>query len=86
MYSKYKKHFSELTLKNHLIYLINLYLKKQSNTSELFTPEEEADMDITVNAIPYFDYVSKIDIVDTNIMEYKAHIYIEKYCFRIIKK
>jgi len=59
MFDKYQQDNNIKTLKNHLVYVINLYLTKQIYSSTMFSPEEEDDIDIMINAIPYFEYISQ---------------------------
>jgi hypothetical protein len=70
---------SKNTLKNHFIYLTNLYFMKELSGHKYFTTEEEGDMVQVINAIPYFDYVTKSG-VSTDI-EKRALQYIQKYLF-----
>jgi hypothetical protein len=59
MFDKYQQDNNTKTLKNHLVYVINLYLTKQIWSSTMFSPEEEEDIDFMINAIPYFEYISQ---------------------------
>jgi len=47
------------TLKNHLIYIIKLHISKQLGKTQFFTDEERDDIDIMINAVPYFEHISK---------------------------
>jgi len=76
LYSKYKKSVLQNTLKNHLIYLVNMYLLKQEDKTRLFAPEEERDIDIMINAVPYYDYISANPDLSEN---QEAHQYIKTY-------
>ena len=76
LFLKYKKSVLRNTLKNHLIYLVNMYLLKQEDKTRLFTPDEERDIDIMINAIPYYDYISANPDLSEN---QEAHQYIKTY-------
>jgi len=47
------------TLKNHLVYIIKLHISKQLGKTRFFTDEESDDIDIMINAVPYFEHISK---------------------------
>lgn len=47
------------TLKNHLVYIIKLHISKQLGKTQFFTDEEKDDIDIMINAVPYFEHLSK---------------------------
>jgi hypothetical protein len=69
MVDKYKTFTEITTLKNHIIYIVHLHLTNknivhlhltnETNSSNMFTDEELADMDTMINAIPYFEHLSK---------------------------
>jgi hypothetical protein len=59
MVERYRTYMETRTLKNHIIYVIGLHLSKQIDCSTMFTDEESADMDTMINAIPYFEHLSK---------------------------
>ena len=51
---------SELkTLKNHIVYVVMLYIMRDINDLATFTSTEITDIDIMINAIPYFEHLSK---------------------------
>jgi len=54
---KYRNDTEMITLKNYIIYVIQLHLSKEINNSEYFTEEELSDMDISVQPIPFFEYL-----------------------------
>lgn len=47
------------TLKNHLVYIIKLHISKQLGKTQFFTDEENNDIDIMINAVPYFEHLSE---------------------------
>jgi hypothetical protein len=47
------------TLKNHIIYVVKLYISKQINKSTTFTETEMSDIDFMINAIPYFEFLDE---------------------------
>jgi hypothetical protein len=53
-----------------------MYLLKQEDKTRLFTPDEERDIDIMINAIPYYDYISANPDLSEN---QEAHQYIKTY-------
>jgi hypothetical protein len=55
----YKKESYQNTLKNRLVYIIKLQISNQLGKSKFFTDEEKADIDIMINAVPYFEHISK---------------------------
>lgn len=62
MVDKYKADVSSRSLKNHIIYVVMLCVAKQIGNSTNFTSEEKKNMDISLNPIDYFDYLSKLEI------------------------
>jgi len=89
---KYDEHIKTNTLFNHLIYLVKLYLSNQTpQTTETkqkryLTPTEENDLDLMINAIPYFEYVSHINETDETIeqIETEGLKYIQKYMLGLV--
>lgn len=77
MFMKHKKLIAQNTIKNHIIYLVNIYLMKQEGHIRFFTPEEEHDIDVMLNAIPYYDYISSNPDLPEN--DKDAHKYIQSY-------
>jgi hypothetical protein len=55
----YQNETRENTLKNHLIYIIKLHISRQLGKSRFFTDEEQTDIDVMINAVPYFEHISK---------------------------
>jgi len=53
---KYRIDTETRSLKNYVIYVIQLILSKSVNCSDFFTVDEHNDMNITINPIPYFEY------------------------------
>ena len=59
LYEKYEKVCYETILKNHIIYVIKLYIFDKTDNSYYNTEEEEKEMDnIALDLIPYFEYLS----------------------------
>ena len=56
---KYRVDTEMRSLKNYVIYVIQLILSKQINNSEFFTIEEKNDMHISMDPIPYFEYLHR---------------------------
>jgi hypothetical protein len=57
---KYTSFTIENTIKNNLIYILKLYLcEKLDDKTTYFTDEELADIENSLNLIPYFEYVTK---------------------------
>lgn len=87
---KYEKDCHLKTLKNHIIYLASLYLIKESGQSKYFTEEELNDIELTINIIPYFEYLNKLgytleDIhIDMNI-EYNDTTLVSDVAFNILE-
>jgi hypothetical protein len=95
LYSKYEVHTKKITLKNNLIYLVKLYLSNQTTQTtqttetkqkKYLTPTEENDLDLMINAIPYFEYVSHKNESDETIepIEIEGLKYIQKYMFGLV--
>lgn len=59
MFNKYQKNSDLKTVKNHIVYIITLHLSKRSNFIGIYSEQEESDMDIMIDAIPYFNYISE---------------------------
>jgi len=58
MIEKYYTDSAVRTLKNHLVYIVNLHISKQINIDTMFSDEEINDMDIIINSIPFFEQLS----------------------------
>ena len=54
----YQTEMHKNTLKNHLVYIIKLHISNQLGKSIYFTDKEKMDLDIMINAVPYFEYLS----------------------------
>jgi len=59
---KYETSLYENKIKNYIIYVINLYLTAKTNAHQIFTDREQLEMDITVDIMPYLEYISKRDL------------------------
>jgi hypothetical protein len=57
MIDKYNMDTELKTLKNHLIYVVQLYVRRDMTDS--FTTTEMEDIDLMMNAIPYFEYLTE---------------------------
>ena len=55
----YQKESYKNTLKNHLIYIIKLHISKQLGKTRFLTHEEQTDIDVMINAVPYFEHLSE---------------------------
>jgi CHAT domain-containing protein len=55
----YQKESYKNTIKNHLIYIIKLHISKQLGKTRFLTDEEKDDIDIMINAVPYFEHLSE---------------------------
>jgi len=66
---KYRNDTEITSLKNYLIYVIQMIISKYINKSEFFTVDEAKDMDISMNPIPYFEYLCRnSNTIDSDIM------------------
>jgi len=54
----YQTESQKNTLKNHLVYVIKLHISNQLGKSKYLTNEEQKDIDVMINAVPYFEYLS----------------------------
>ncbi len=59
---KYETSLYENKIKNYIIYVINLYITAKTNTHQIFTDREQLEMDISVDIMPYLEYISKRDL------------------------
>jgi hypothetical protein len=59
MVDLYQTESQKNTLQNHLIYIIKLHISKQLGKTQFFTDEENNDIDIMINAVHYFEHLSK---------------------------
>jgi len=71
MIKKYNHAMYMNIVKNYIIYVVQLYLSRNNEISTIFTDEECAEMDLSINIIPYIEYLSSKqmtigDINDTN--------------------
>jgi hypothetical protein len=58
LFLKYEIDSSKKTIKNHIVYIIQLYLVKIIYPNTIFSKEEEICMDFMINAIPFFEHLS----------------------------
>ena len=59
MFEKYNEFVFMNIIKNYIIYIIQLYLSRNNNSSTLFTDDEYDEMDISIDIVPYIEYLSK---------------------------
>jgi hypothetical protein len=59
VFEKYEKSDNERRVKNNIIYIVQLYLNEKTNTSYYFTDEEKNEMDLTLDILPYLQYIAK---------------------------
>jgi len=59
MVTKYKNSIYSEQLKNHIVYIVRLYLLYHTKYSLYFTKEESAYLEETINMIPFFEVLSK---------------------------
>ena len=59
MVDLYQTESQKNTLKNHLVYIIKLHISKQLGKTRFLTDEEKDDIDIMINAVPYFEHLSE---------------------------
>ena len=67
MIAKYHTDSAIKTLKNHIIYVVNLQLSKQINPATMFTNEEQEDIETNINAIHFFEHLSENNWTTENI-------------------
>jgi hypothetical protein len=84
---KYEAALYENKIKNYIIYVINLYITAKTNTHQIFTDREQLEMDISVDIMPYLEYISKrdssknIDDIKTGSLEIEIIEYINNSLF-----
>lgn len=61
MVEKYRANVNSRSLKNHIIYVVMLCAAKSMGNSTYFTSEEKESMNIFLNPIAYFNYLSKLE-------------------------
>jgi len=89
MADKYRTYMEITTLKNHIVYVIGLHLARQVDCSTMFTDEESADMDTMINAIPYFEHLSKnywtVEDIETGLIHQTTDTPIKKINFNSLE-
>jgi len=89
MVDKYRTYMEIRTLKNHIVYIIGLHLARQVDCSTIFTDEESADMDTMINAIPYFEHLSKnywtIQDIESGLIHQTMDVSIKKINFNSLE-
>ena len=89
MADKYRTYMEITTLKNHIVYVIGLHLARQIDCSTMFTHEESADMDTMINAIPYFEHLSKnywtVEDIETGLIHQTTDTPIKKINFNSLE-
>jgi hypothetical protein len=58
MVEKYRIDFETRNLKNHLVYVVQLLISRNIESSIYFTADEHELMDTTLNPISYFEYIN----------------------------
>ena len=58
MVDKYNEQIYTNIIKNYIIYIIQLYLSRNIDSSTIFTDEEYYEMDISIDIIPYIEFLS----------------------------
>lgn len=88
---KYNNQVSMTTLKNHIIYLVKMYISKNTKTKYIFSEEEKEEMDVCLNIIPYFEYIGSLNMTledvssnDDNYIE-KNEEDMEEYMFYFLQ-
>jgi len=56
---KYKTDIALRTLKNHIVYVTNLYINKVAIPHQYFSIDEQNVMDYMIDTIPYFEFVNE---------------------------
>jgi hypothetical protein len=71
MIDKYNETIYTNIIKNYIIYIIQLYLARTTNSSTIFTDEEYDEMDISIDLIPYIEFLSKKKLSIDNFRYYQ---------------
>jgi len=58
MIDKYNETIYTNIIKNYIIYIIQLYLSRTTNSSTIFTDEEYEEMELSIDLIPYIEFLS----------------------------
>lgn len=58
MGKKYENYLTEIFIKNHIVYVVQLQLYDKMGVSKYHTSEEREELDNSLNLIPYFEYLS----------------------------
>ena len=64
MIEKYNKSQKIRKLKNHIIYIVKLYIKKKITPTIFMTDEEEYEVDTFLDMTSYFEYIRKNNWLD----------------------
>jgi hypothetical protein len=59
MIDKYQHEILEKQIKNHIIYIVHLYLLEKTGYSKHFTDKEKEYLDVAINIIPLFEYIGR---------------------------
>ena len=59
MIDKYHQDIQESHIKNHIIYIVQLYLLERTGYSKHFTDTEKEYLDVAINIIPLFEYIGR---------------------------
>ena len=71
MVDKYNEQIYTNIIKNYIIYIIQLYLSRKIDSSPMFTDEEYYEMDISIDIIPYIEFLSSRNLGISNLCGYK---------------
>jgi hypothetical protein len=77
---KYKTDIMKKKLKNHLIYIVKLYVSNKANNLVILSEEEKEEIDVCLNIIPYFIYIGMKDLTidDIDNIEYDSSSFDEE--------
>jgi hypothetical protein len=78
MIDKYNESIYTNVIKNYIIYVVQLYLARTTNSSTIFTDEEYEEMDISIDLIPYVEFLSKKKLSIDNFRYYQEEEIEEK--------
>lgn len=79
MIDKYNETLYTNIIKNYIIYVIQLYLSQTTHSSTIFTDEEYDEMDISIDLIPYVEFLSKKNLSIDNFRYYQEREYNIEY-------
>jgi hypothetical protein len=98
MEQKYNKHIFQNQMKNHIIYIVQLYLLQTTGFASFFTEKEHSYLDLSINLIPFFEYIGAsnytiddleslhVNVSDYSDIEKTIQTYKEIAALQLIKK